>query len=152
MWVWGMAHTAEPLRELERLQVGLPRMRREPRRRPGDLVGIGEPVRRQRPGAREQDQLDAIDDPQRVADGLDATAEVEERLAVHRRDGVEEDEVADAVDRPVGGAGDHQAAVAVADEHDVVEVLVEEDVGDVGDVRLEVDVRQTAGASARPGR
>ena len=86
--------------ELERLQVGLPRMRREPRRGPGDLVGIGEPVRRQRPGAREQDQLDAVDDPQRVADGLDAAAEVEERLAVHWRDGVEEHEVTDAVDRP----------------------------------------------------
>ena len=39
---------------------------------------------------------------------FDAAAEVEERLAVDRGDGVEEDEVADAVDRPVGGAGDHQ--------------------------------------------
>ena len=40
----------------------------------------------------------------------------------------------------------------MADEHDVVEVLVEEDVGDVGDVRLEVDVgRQQVRALAQAG-
>ena len=79
-------------------------------------------------------------------------ADVDERLAVDRVGGVEVDEPADAVGGPVGDAGDHHAAVAVADEDDVAQVLEREHVDDVGDVRVEVDVGIEAGGSARRGR
>ena len=41
----------------------------------------------------------------------------------------------------IGRAGDHHAAVAVADEDDVAQIFHLEQRDDVGDVRVEVDVR-----------
>ena len=67
--------------------------------------------------------------------------DVDERLAVHRVGGVEVDDLADPVGGAVGDTGDHHAAVAVADEDHVVQVLVEQQVHDVVDVGVEVDRR-----------
>ena len=47
---------------------------------------------------------------------------------------------ADAVGGAVGDAGDDHAAVAVADEDHVAQVLVVEHSDDVGDVGVEIDV------------
>src|SRR4051812_7962798 len=44
---------------------------------------------------------------------------VDKRLSVDRVGGIEVDETADAVARPVGSAGDDHAAVTVTDENDV---------------------------------
>ena len=48
--------------------------------------------------------------------------------------------MANALGDPVDDAGDHHAAVAVAGEHHVVQILVEDQVHDVVDVGLQVDV------------
>src|SRR5262249_2879860 len=53
--------------------------------------------------------------------------------------GVEIDELADAVAHGVGDTGDGVAAEAVADESDVVEILVFDHVGDVGHEEVEID-------------
>ena len=63
------------------------------------------------------------------------------RVAVVGHEGVDEHEVGDALTDVVEGAGDDEAAVGVADEHDLVEVLVEHGVDDVEDVRRQADVR-----------
>ena len=55
--------------------------------------------------------------------------------------------------RAVGDAGDDHAAVAVADEHDVAQVLELEHAEHVLDVRLEVDAgRARCARSPRPVR
>ncbi|GAA1844885.1 hypothetical protein GCM10009836_25480 [Pseudonocardia ailaonensis] len=54
--------------------------------------------------------------------------------------GVDEDQVGDAVRDAVGGRGDDHAGVAVSDEDDVGEVVVEDGGGDVLDVGAQVDV------------
>ena len=59
---------------------------------------------------------------------------------LHRRGRVEVDEPAHAVGGPVGDARDHHAAVAVPHEDHVGEVLVVQEVDDVGDVEVEIDV------------
>ena len=46
----------------------------------------------------------------------------------------------DALGNPVDDAGDHHAAVAVAGEHHVVQILEQDQIHDVVDVGLQVDV------------
>jgi hypothetical protein len=64
---------------------------------------------------------------------------VGERLAVGGCRGVQVDEVADPVDGPVGGTGDHHAPIAVANQDRVAQVLEVQQVDDVGDVAVQVD-------------
>ena len=65
--------------------------------------------------------------------------EVEHRLAVPCHRPVQVDEVRDPPRQAVRNAGDDHRAVAVADQHDVAEVLVLEDAEHVLDVGVEVD-------------
>ena len=61
-------------------------------------------------------------------------------FAVFGEEGIDVDDVGDAIGDAVGDAGDDHAAVAVADEDDVVKIFVKNDVDDVGDVRVEINV------------
>jgi hypothetical protein len=70
-----------------------------------------------------------------------------ERLAVDGCRGVQVDEVADPVDGPVGGTGDHHAPIAVANQDRVAQFLEVQQVDDVGDVAVQVD---TAAKQVRP--
>jgi hypothetical protein len=49
----------------------------------------------------------------------------------------------DALRNAVGGAGDGHTAVAMADEHDIIQILPLDQVDDVGDMGVEID-RRTA--------
>ncbi len=63
------------------------------------------------------------------------------RLAIEQRQGVGEDDAADPrADEFGGAAGDH-AAAAGADQDDVMQVLEEQQVGDLGGMRFGVDAR-----------
>ena len=71
---------------------------------------------------------------------------------LHRRRRVEVDETSHPLGLPVGRAGDHHAAVAVADQDHVAQVLEAQHGGDVGDVPLEVDpLVQQVGPLTEPG-
>jgi hypothetical protein len=63
------------------------------------------------------------------------------RLAIRRGGGVQVDQLLEPFGDTVGDAGDHVAAVAVPDQDDVVEVLVEQHVDDILDVGVERDIR-----------
>ena len=67
--------------------------------------------------------------------------QVEQALAVPRHEGVEIDQLRDALARPVGDAGRHHAAIAVPDQHDIAQVLHLEHADDIGDVGVEIDRR-----------
>src|SRR3990172_3806448 len=67
-----------------------------------------------------------------------AATEVVDRLPVARQEGVQVDEVGDALRHAVRRARDDHAAVAVADEDEVAQVLVLDDVDHVLDVSAEV--------------
>jgi hypothetical protein len=126
----------------QRLGEAPERVGREPGLHPGDVVGVGHAVVRQRLGPGEQHQLDAADHLGPAAGrGHERGGQLGQRLAVHRGRRVEVDEVADAVRRPIGDAGDHHAAVAVADQDHVPQVLVVEHRHHVPDVGVEVDLR-----------
>jgi hypothetical protein len=56
--------------------------------------------------------------------------------------GVEVDRRVEPLRPPVCHARDRDAGVAVPDEHRILEILVVEQVDDVGDVGLEVDARR----------
>ena len=62
-------------------------------------------------------------------------------FAIFGHECVDIDDMLDAVGHAVGHAGDNHAAVAVTDEHHVVQVFPENDVDDVLNVRAEVNVR-----------
>ena len=62
------------------------------------------------------------------------------RFAVARHGCVEIDEASNAVGRPLGDGRDHRSAVAVADQRDVVQVLVVQKAHDVGDMGVQADV------------
>jgi hypothetical protein len=65
---------------------------------------------------------------------------VVEVLAILGHGRVEVDELCQPLRHPVGDAGDDHPAVAPADEHDILEVFVLQDIDDVLDVGVEVDV------------
>src|ERR1039458_595873 len=94
-------------------------------------------VRRRRvvrnPGGNHKAVLDGPVNAGADADGVGT-------FAVVGHKGVEIDHVFDAVGHAVGHAGDDHPAVAVADEHDVVQVFPHDDIDDVLDVRVEVNV------------
>src|ERR1035437_5478801 len=74
--------------------------------------------------------------------GQGRTAEgVIHALTVIGYNGVDKDDLPDAVGYAVHHAGDHHPAVAVADEDNVMQIFPEDEIDDVGDVRGEVDVR-----------
>ena len=62
-------------------------------------------------------------------------------LAVVRDVRVEIDHAAETCRHHFGDTRDHHASIAVADEDDVLEILVEQDVDDVLDVSGQVDAR-----------
>ena len=57
--------------------------------------------------------------------------EIEQRLAIVRHERVEIDQLRNAVARAIGDAGRDHAAIAMADQHDVAQVLIFDDVEDV---------------------
>ena len=67
--------------------------------------------------------------------------QIEQRLAVARHEGVDIDQLLDPVARAVGDAGRDHAAIAVADQHDVAQVFIFDDVEDVLDMGFEIDRR-----------
>ncbi len=68
--------------------------------------------------------------------------EIEDRLAVLRHQRVEIDEVREALRHPVGDAGHDHAAVALAGQDHIVQVLIAKQVDDVLDVGLQADLRR----------
>jgi hypothetical protein len=62
-------------------------------------------------------------------------------LAALRHEGVEVDQRSDLVGQRIRHSRHHHAAIGVADQHDVRQFLVFEDIDDVGDVGVEVDAR-----------
>jgi hypothetical protein len=81
------------------------------------------------------------------------TGEIEQRLAVPRHERVDVQEPRDPVRDAVGDRGDDHAAVALPDEHDIVEVVELEVLEHVLDVRPEVDGRRgEMTALAEPGQ
>jgi transposase len=128
--------------EHELLVDGTPGMGSEPFVHPRQVARILDAVERAGALAREQDQFDpGAGLTELSCQEHDRPGDVDERLAVDRIRGIEVNDLADAVGCPVGDAGDHHSPVAVADEHDITQVFVEEQVDDVGDVRVEVDRR-----------
>ena len=67
--------------------------------------------------------------------------QVEQRLSVLRHEGVDINQLRDPVARAVGHAGGKHAAIAVADQHDVAQILILDDVQHVLDMRIEIDGR-----------
>ena len=72
---------------------------------------------------------------------LGEAEQTEQAVAVAGHEGVEVDEVADPVGDVGEAAGHHHPAVGEAEQHDAVEVLVEDVVDDVAHVGAEVDLR-----------
>ena len=66
---------------------------------------------------------------------------IQRRLAVAGVEGVDEDQFRQSVGGHLGDAGDDHARVAVADEHHIVQITVDEHGNDIIDVALECDVR-----------
>ena len=67
--------------------------------------------------------------------------QIEQRLSVVGHERIEIDQLRDAVPRAVGDAGRDHAAIAVADQRDVAQILVLDDVENVLDVGFEIDRR-----------
>jgi hypothetical protein len=63
---------------------------------------------------------------------------VHRALAVLRHEGIEVHETCDALRHAIGGAGNHHAAVAVAEQHHAIKLLRLEHADNVLDMRLEV--------------
>jgi len=73
-------------------------------------------------------------------------------VAVRRHEGIEEHDRADRIAHLLGDARDDHAAIGVADQHDVVEVLPFDHVDDVGNVGREIDLAaDQVRALAEPG-
>jgi hypothetical protein len=67
--------------------------------------------------------------------------QIQKRLSVIRDKRVEVNQLRNAVPRAVGHAGCDHAAIAVADQDDVPQVFISDDVEDVLNVRFEIDRR-----------
>ncbi len=65
--------------------------------------------------------------------------EVEQRLPVPRHEGVEIDQLRDALARAIGDAGRDHAAIAVAQQYDVADILIFDDVEDILDMGFKID-------------
>jgi len=78
--------------------------------------------------------------------------QVEQALPVLRRKGVDIDHAGDAARHPVGRPGRHHAAIGMAEQGNVLQILDLDHRGDVLDMGRQVDsgVRQM-GALAQPG-
>ena len=110
---------------------------------PFDQPRVCHAIEAQRIRAGEEAELDAVDDSARLTRGEYQAGRcgVDERLPVFRCRGIEKDEVANSIGRPIGGAGDHHAAVTVSHENHVVQVFEVQKLHDVGDVKFEIDLR-----------
>ena len=67
--------------------------------------------------------------------------EVDEGLAVFRDEGVEIYDLRNALRRAIGDTGRDHAAIAVAEQHDIAQLLAFEDANHVVDVGFEVVFR-----------
>ena len=67
--------------------------------------------------------------------------EIQQRLAVLRNEGVEIDQLRDAIAGAIGDAGRDHAAIAVAEQHDVAQILELDDVDHILDMGVEIDRR-----------
>ncbi len=63
----------------------------------------------------------------------------ERRLSVFEHDGIKKDKLSDALRRAIRRAGDRQSAKTVADQNDVGQVFVLEDIDDVLDEDAEIN-------------
>ena len=68
------------------------------------------------------------------------TNDVIVRLTIARHGGVQIDEVSNAVVRLLSDSRDHRPAIAVADQRDIVQVVVVQKADDVSDMRVQPDV------------
>ena len=102
------------------------------------------PIRRQARieggrGARRDGETAAVgglrDEPRQVVG-----AKLEQAVAVGRHEGIEVDERRDALRHPVGDARHDDATIGVPHQDDVLEVLPQDHVADVGDVGVEIDL------------
>ena len=100
---------------------------------PGDVGGVGHAEEERRLGRRVEDALDAVDHLGRPPGSarMIGPATSTSDWPFDRVGGVEVHELPDPVSGPVGDAGDDHAAVAVADQDHVAQVLVEEERHDV---------------------
>src|SRR5580704_6691601 len=109
---------------------------------PCDLRRVGDAVIAHWVAAGKKHQLYAIDDLGVGAGGEhEGAGDVNERLAVGGVRRVEKNEVADAVGGAIGDAGNHHAAIAVAHQDDVAQILELQQFDDVGNVGVEIDGR-----------
>ena len=71
----------------------------------------------------------------------EAVDQAHERLPVVRYESVEINQMADPVSDVLKRAGDNEAPVGKAEQHDVVQVFIQDLVRDIQDVRGEIDLR-----------
>ena len=70
-----------------------------------------------------------------------------------RDEGIDVDQVTDAAARPLGDTGDDQSAIAVADEHDIVEILSVQEIDHIPNVCVERHtLRERAGVGSQAGQ
>jgi len=67
--------------------------------------------------------------------------EVDQGIAVLWNKGIQVDEGCNSVGQCIGDAGDHHAAVGVADQNNVRQPFFLDDIHDIGDVGVEIDAR-----------
>ena len=70
-----------------------------------------------------------------------------------RDEGIDVDQVTDAPARLLGDTGDDQSAIAVADEHDIVEILSVQEIDHIPNVRVERHMlRERPGVGSQAGQ
>src|SRR5690606_28313010 len=98
-------------------------------------------VRRRRAGLDPRYLHEAVLESFRILRTRTAAEKVEERHAIVGDGGIEKHDMAEAFRDAVHDARDDHASIAMASEHDVVEVLEQDQVYDVVDMRFQIDVR-----------
>ena len=119
-----------------------PRMRREPFLDPSDIVRLGHAVVPHGIGFGKQYEFDAIHRPcLPVRLMQQRRRHIRKGLAIAWQGRVKKHKVADALRGTIRHTCDNHAAIAVAAQDDVVQILVLENVDDIGDLHIEIDVR-----------
>ncbi len=141
MWYCAMAQSSSSLRRSSGCSKHFHGCAAEALGHPGQVVGVRDAVQQAGVRARQEDQFHAVTDfaegSHRIDDG---TGDVGEGLPVHGIGGIEEDESSNPSGHPVSGARDHHAAVAVADQDHVAQVLELEHGRNVLNVAVQVHV------------
>ncbi len=153
-----MAFRDRPHRRLvaqhQLLRKALPRLRRQPRVGPGRKVWIEHAEVRPVTGRRLHHQLDSVLDKHPLPRPVDRREGVlVQRFTVAGIGGVEVDAVAGALRRAVGDAGDDHPAIGMADQDRIAQILPEQQVDDIVDMRIEIDaVMDLVGMLAHSGQ